>query len=141
MDVLLTSYTLLPFVVSDERISDESKRASWTHLNVSDWSLNSLAQQKLVWLVVMRIAVLNLLSLAQCQPANADLNLAAGDMMHWTFESWTIQCDCIKYNKYYSAIFLSFGSYFQNPLGSKFSLWIGMTPLLVKLLWNCNLSS
>ncbi len=93
MNILLTdSYTHLLFVVSDERISQKevfSQRVSEENtgilvMNISDWSVHSYAQQNRVWLFIMRSAVKTHLYLAQHQPANADLNLAADDM-HWMF--------------------------------------------------------
>ncbi len=96
MNILLTdSYTYLHFVVSIERIRQkevfsqparEENTDIWavTHLDASDWSLRSKAQQNCVWLVIMRSAVNTRLSLAQLQTANADLNLTAEDVTHWT---------------------------------------------------------
>ncbi len=57
------------------------------------------------------------MSLAQ-QPANADLTLAAGDLSAGlsNHKGYNVIVSNITY---YSAIFLSFGSCFQNPLGSK----------------------
>ncbi len=93
-----------------------------------------------MWLVIMRSTVQTRLSLAQCQPANADLNLAADDRR--TERSnliWYNHADVIVSNiENIIRLFLSFGSCIQNPLGSKIwgtcpSLWMGMTPLTLPL--------
>ncbi len=53
----------------------------------------------------MHIAVKTHLSLSQRQPANADLNLAADDMTHRTFNH--AGCDFIKYKQILIGFFFS----------------------------------
>ncbi len=49
-----------------------------------------------------------------------------------------IQCDCIKYNKYYSAFFCLLEATFKIHLAQKSegALWIDMTPLLKTIVFN-----
>ncbi len=82
-----------------------------THLNASDWSLHSSC-------VIGYTAqcCINGLSLAQCQPANADLNLAANDRRT---ERSNHACVIVLNIENIKGYFLSFGSCLQNPLGSQ----------------------
>ncbi len=69
-----------------EQVKKNTGILAVTHLNTSDLSLHqqiNKAQQNRVWLVIIHNAVKKLLYLAQSQPANADLNLAADDRTRW----------------------------------------------------------